>query len=65
VVKNAFGILKKTFKEIMSKTKMDITLVPNILPNVVFCTTWFFTHSQLLEGFKCESQIENSERAKS
>jgi uncharacterized membrane protein len=41
VVENAFGILKKIFKEIMGKTKMDITLVPNILPIVVFYETWF------------------------
>ncbi len=30
MVENAFGILEKTFKEIMGKIEMDITLVPNI-----------------------------------
>jgi uncharacterized membrane protein len=41
VVENVFGILKKTLKEILGKTKMDMTLAPNILPIVVFYTTWF------------------------
>jgi hypothetical protein len=30
VAENAFGILEKTFREIMGKIEMDITLVPNI-----------------------------------
>ncbi len=34
VVENACGILKKTFREIMGKKKMDIALVPNIF---TFC----------------------------
>jgi hypothetical protein len=28
-------------------------------------SSFIVTHSQLLEGFKCESQIENNERARS
>jgi hypothetical protein len=41
VVENVFGIVKKILKEILGKTKMDITLVPNILHVIVFYTTWF------------------------
>jgi hypothetical protein len=29
IVKNAFGILKKSFKELLCKTNLDVTLVPN------------------------------------
>jgi hypothetical protein len=38
VVENAFGILKNTFKEIMGKIEMDITLVPNIFTCCIFTT---------------------------